>query len=410
MDFFRLSEIMEHIQRVISLNFPDAFWLKAEVAQANTSRGHMYIHFVEKDIHTEVIKAQVQAAIWSSRVKEIHKRVGDIFQQIFQPGSEVLVKVRLDYHAVHGLKFIIEDVDTTFSLGVFEKKRQEILARLSQENRLELNRKNVLPLVIQRVAIISSPTAAGYEDFIDQIEENDYGYSYTQRLFPAAMQGSMTELEVCQQLEAIKKQKRHWDVVVIIRGGGSKFDLAWFDNYAICKVISEMPIPVITGIGHEIDESLCDLVAHTSMKTPTAVAEFLVQHNMRFESSIIQISQEIEYAVRNLLHQSQTQLIHLHHQLKIALREQIYQHQQKVHQYFVMIPVWLRMFLKAQSEQLEFIQSKIVLLDPKWVLKRGYSILTKNKKVITSVQQLNVDDPVIIQMIDGSVTASITKL
>ena len=282
---YSLYELNEFLRRVVALNFSESVWVTAEIGQIGLSRGHYYIRLLEKD--NEEIVAEMSAVVWSTDFKRIQRTISGGLDTVFLEGMEVRLKGRLDFHERYGLKLIVEEIDPTYTIGKLEIQRRKLIAELQNEELLQLNAFLIPPSVWQRIAVISSETAAGWADFQNHIAENMYAYRFAIQLFPSAMHGQFVEREMLQQLERIKAMKDDFDAVVIIRGGGAKLDLTAFDNPSVCRAVARFPLPVLTGIGHEIDFTVLDMVAFTALKTPTAVADFLIESHLKFESSLI---------------------------------------------------------------------------------------------------------------------------
>ena len=283
MKTYTLYELNEWAMRVIALNFAEPLWLSAEIAQVNTSRGHCYIELVEKN--DKEILAQLSAVAWQGSLKSWEKKWGTAtLKSLLTLGRVLKMKGRLDFHERYGLKFVIEEIDLEHTIGNLEIQRQRTLEALKSEQLLDKNRQLPIPLAVQRLAVISSATAAGFIDFQTHLAENPSGYQYNIHLFAAAMQGVNLEKEIVEQLNTIAERKDQYDAVCIMRGGGSKLDLAGFDNEMVCRAVAHFPLPVFVSIGHEIDVSILDLLAAHSAKTPTALADSLLAHNQNFEN------------------------------------------------------------------------------------------------------------------------------
>src|SRR5687768_100314 len=281
---YSLLELNQYIRRVISLNFDQPLWIECEIGQASLSRGHWYLDLIQKE--NNVIAAQCQAALWANVYFYLKRKSPVPPEEILKQGMAVKLKVNVDYHERYGLKLIIEDIDTSFTIGVLEMQRQAILLEIKKRDLVRKNAQTHLPSVLQRLAIISSDRAAGWKDFVKHIHDNPYGYNITLDLFEAAMQGQQVEAEILESFKEIEKKIDQYDAVAIIRGGGGRTDLAAFDNFPLACRIADFPIPVFIGIGHEIDQSVLDIVAYRSLKTPTAVADFIIERNAEFESRL----------------------------------------------------------------------------------------------------------------------------
>jgi exodeoxyribonuclease VII large subunit len=275
--YITLTELNRLIKQSLQEIFPGQLWLIAEIGELKVNRaGHCYLELVEKDKFTDEITARARGTIWSWQFRFIQPYFESITGNPLSAGIKVLIATTIEFHEVYGLSLNIKDIDPNYTLGDMARKRQEVINRLVDEGIFDMNKELELPDIPSRVAIISSPTAAGYEDFMSQLTKNSQGYRFHTKLFEATMQGNEAPASLMAALDAIYLELLAFDVVVIIRGGGSQMDLACFDQYDLAMNVAQFPIPVLTGIGHEKDESVTDLVAHTRMKTPTAVAEFLI--------------------------------------------------------------------------------------------------------------------------------------
>lgn len=272
-----LSELNSLVKEALQGAFPEQVWVVAEIGEMKVNRnGHCYLELVEKDNESEEITARAKATIWSWQFRFIQPYFETSTGQTLSAGLRVLISVTIEFHEVYGYSLNIKDIDSTYTLGDLARRRMEIIRRLTDEGVIDMNKEIPIPDVPSRIAVISSPTAAGYEDFINQLTNNQAGYRFYTRLFPATMQGNDAAGSIMASLDSIYEFDHLFDVVVIIRGGGSQLDLTCFDDYELALNIAQFPLPVLTGIGHEKDDTIADLVANTRLKTPTAVAEFLI--------------------------------------------------------------------------------------------------------------------------------------
>ncbi|MCF8359620.1 MAG: exodeoxyribonuclease VII large subunit [Prolixibacteraceae bacterium] len=304
-----LSELNLLIKDSLETAFPEQLWVVAEIAEMKINRtGHCYLELVEKNSETDAILARARATIWMWQFRFIQPYFETTTGQPLTNGLKVLVAVTVEFHEVYGLSLNIKDIDPAYTLGDLARKRNEVIARLTEEGIIDMNREIPLPDIPSRIAIISSPTAAGYEDFMNQLENNASGYSFYTKLFQATMQGADAPRSIIMALDEVFEMADRFDVLVIIRGGGSQIDLGCFDDYELAMHVAQFPLPVLTGIGHEKDETVTDIVAHTKLKTPTAVAQYLIQ---KFDEAaeIIEHAKEIFInRVTNILH-NENQLI-----------------------------------------------------------------------------------------------------
>jgi len=273
-----LFELHQQIREELEVAFPESYWVVAEIAQITPDRrkGHCYLTLVDKGEDARNVVAQARATIWSARFAMLGRFFEDKTGQPLKAGLKILFQASVRFHELYGLSLDIHNIDPNYTIGDLARQRQETIKRLEAEGLLTANKEFELPEVPQRLAIISSATAAGYQDFIHQLQNNAYGYSFHTTLFPATVQGNDAPASVNKAMALIANYSERFDAIVMIRGGGSQTDLSCFDDYTIAAAIGNSPLPVLTGIGHERDESIADLVAHTRLKTPTAVATFLI--------------------------------------------------------------------------------------------------------------------------------------
>jgi exodeoxyribonuclease VII large subunit len=407
MHTYSLLELNTYIKQVVALNFEDPVWITCEISQIRTSRGQVYMELIQQNEEQTDIVATSGATIWYKNHLFIKKKLGDLYDAILQDGTQVSLKIQVAFHERYGLKLNVVDIDPTYTIGQLEMQRQQIVERLKTEGILYDNAAVDLPIVFRRVAVISSEQAAGYKDFMHQLHDNSYGYAFDTTLYHVAVQGVKVEAEVVQTLMQIKAAAEDYDCVVIIRGGGSRLDLAGFDNYNIGYHIATCPIPVFTGIGHEIDNTVADIVAHTSVKTPTAAADFLVEFNLHFESAIIDLAQRIQQGARVEVQQHAAQLDSLSSRLSLMARHLINQRDRDLESFDNTIEVAARHLITTRRQDIDHLEQLVNIMDPKEVLKRGYAILTKAGRVAKSIKDVNKGDQVEIQVYDGSIDASV---
>ncbi|HEX8947466.1 MAG TPA: exodeoxyribonuclease VII large subunit [Dissulfurispiraceae bacterium] len=400
---YSLYELNTLIKSALHRAFPEAYWVTAEIAECKCNqRGHCYLELVEKADDKTV--AQVKANIWAYEYRKLSQKFQAASGETLNPGMKIMLLVSVTFHEVYGLSLNVKDIDPTYTLGEMARKRKEIIERLRKEGIMDLNKSLSLPLVPQKIAVISSPTAAGYGDFFDQLGGNPYGYAFAHVLFPALMQGQEAEKSILAALERIGRCAHLFDVAVIIRGGGSVVDLSCFDSYALASCIARFPIPVITGIGHEKDDTIADMVAHTRMKTPTAVAEFLISGLMSFEETLMDIRDRVRTRVERALKDEHYRLhavarrlafvpavvASLHNRL-IALRGDLKGH--------------VRQLIQKEDGRLGRMEQAVKLLDPENVLRRGYSITRCNGKVLKDASKVKKGAVLATRLHKGTVTS-----
>lgn len=360
---YSLSEFQSIIQEVLYGTLPDNYWIHAEIASIQIKSGHCYLELVEKAPDGK-LSAKTRATCWNQRYALLSNYFTSHTNSTLQVGMQVLLAVEVSYHPVYGLSLNITNIDPSYTLGALAKARQETLIRLQQEGLLEIQQQLRLPTLTQRLAILSADTAAGYGDFVDQL--NHSPYRFQMRLFPCIMQGDNTTTSIQQALANITKDIHAYDAVIIIRGGGATTDLNCFDHYDLCKVCALFPLPIITGIGHTRDISLLDHVAHTALKTPTAVAAFLVGRMDRLVDQIGSMQQR----------------------LRLTADRQIL----------------------IRKHRIELIEQKLLLRSPERIYQMGYSLLTLNGTIVRSTQQVTPGQQVTTHLKDGTIESIIQKI
>jgi exodeoxyribonuclease VII large subunit len=383
---FSLYDLGTLIKRVLSLNFQDKIWVKAEIAACKVVRGIAYLDLIEKEEgQSDKIIAQQSAVIWQGTLQKLNGKLSEPITGFLENGREVLVLVQIDFNARYGLKLVIDDIDPAYTLGKLFQQRKELEKLIYIEKLHEPNKRIELTPVIQKIAVLSNDQAAGYHDFVHQLSENAMNYAFSLTLFPISLQGTLVEETVITQLKEILKSENTFDVVLILRGGGSKLDLAGFDSLHICRAISSFPIKIITGIGHEVDETLSDLVAGISLKTPTAVAEYLLYHNQTFEASIQQMVVKINDIAKNKVQQEKLRILRFQHELSLRpmrVIDKTNTNLEYIHKY---LPNLVNNRLKKEKVKLSYIDRLISLVNISNTLKRGFSIT----KVLPDHKPLN---------------------
>ena len=300
-DRYSLSELQKLIKKSIEENLPGFYWVSAEISELKINyAGHCYLELIEKDSH-EDIRSRVRAIIWSQKARLLLPYFESTTGQALSESIKVLLRVKIEYHEVYGLSLVIYDIDPAYTIGEMELRRRQIIKRLESEGVMNLNKELTFPLLPVRIAVISSEQAAGYGDFTDELKNNIYGFVYKPSLFRAIMQGKETEASIVAAINNIFEAIENYDLMVIVRGGGSQADLSWFDNYNIAYLITQLPIPLLTGIGHEKDRSVTDLVAYRSFKTPTAVADFIISQSLKTEERLLELRESIIHSSREMV-------------------------------------------------------------------------------------------------------------
>jgi len=408
MQAISLFELQTFLRQVVALNFPEALWVRCELAQVSQSRGHVYLDLVEKGENESEPAAQASAVIWQSALRRLHTKLGaSNLNALLQTGTELLLRVKVEFHERYGLKLMVEDIDPSYTLGKLEQRRRQLYEQIRQQGLVGKNRQVPLPPVLQRIAVISSETAAGYQDFQQHLAVNGYGYHFKFQFFAAAMQGNQVETEVLKQLRSIQRQSDRFDAVVLIRGGGAKLDLAGFDSLALCERIAHFPLPVLTGIGHEVDETLVDLVAHTALKTPTAVADFLLQHNLQFEGRLLELSQYLRYVAAESLHAAELDLNTTVQTLQTAPKLLLTRQQDHLQRINAELPLLSRYQQREQWQKLEQLEQICQLLSIESTLQRGFVLVSQDGKPLDSAAQLAEGAILDLQFKDGVIRSRV---
>ena len=424
-----LFELNQLVRRSVRTCLPDEYWVQVELSdvRANYS-GHCYLECVQKDPKSNSLIAKARGIIWSNVFSQLKPYFEQETGQAFVSGIKVLVKVTVDFHELYGYSLTIVDIDPAYTLGDMARRRREILLRLQEEGVLSLNKELELPVLAQRIAVISSATAAGYGDFCNQLENNAFGFAFYPRLFPAIMQGERVEASVIAALDRIYAESEKWDVVVIIRGGGATSDLSGFDTYDLAASCAQFPLPIITGIGHERDDTVIDLVAHTRVKTPTAAAEFLVNHLRQtaeqLENYAYYIRQEVPARLNREKERLERCITRIPARVQIRLQredfrrerlakrmEMAWQSRLAREQYRLELSSRLSVALQArllkEKHRLDLLEKSVEAASPDLLLKRGYSITLKDGKAVTDASLLKPGDRVVTRVAKGQFSSEV---
>lgn len=405
MHAYSLLELNNYIKRVIALNFEDAIWIECEISGISHVRGQTYLDLVQKDEDTQDVVAQSSAAIWYKANLFIKNKLKDLYSSILSQGIKIKCKVEVTFHERYGMKLSLIDIDPAYTMGNLEIERQKIIDKLTEKGLLDTNKHVTLCATIRQIAVISSSTAAGYIDFTNQLRTNQYGYKYEVTLYQSAMQGVNTETDVCDALFKIQNGNTHYDCICIIRGGGSKLDLSFFDSYKIAEAIATSNIPVITGIGHEIDLSVADIVSHTQLKTPTAVSNFIIDRTLIFESECLSVfAKVLQESLRKIKDKSQYLNI-LSQTLNYATQKKLLNTEKRLQLIESNVHNLATTRINTKLLNLDNIQSLLATYTHDNVLKRGYTLIRQSGKIVTSKAKLT-DNPIEVQFRDGTVKRS----
>lgn len=409
METYTLFELNEHIRHVLALNLPEALWIRCEIAQMNEARGHFYIDLVQKGEGTDEIVAQAAAVLWSKTYRKLKQNLGEELDFLLQEGIEVQLHAKVEFHERYGLKLVIENFDPAYTLGKLALKRREIIRELKKLRLLEKNGEVPIPPVLQRIAVLTSAGAAGYQDYLKQLDANSFGYRFSNTLFPTVVQGLQVEREMLAQLREIAKDKARFDCVIIIRGGGAKLDLSAFDSLALCKAVANFPLPILTGIGHEVDETVLDMVAHSALKTPTAVADFIIHQNLQFESEITELGLYLKNLTEQVLKENEFTLQQIEQSVHLQSLQKIGQGRQMLDFIGQELPQLLKYIFKKEKMQLTNLEKNCNLLNPQTVLNRGFSLTLKNGRALTSPKQALEGDSICSILREGTLHSLVKK-
>lgn len=429
MKHFSLYELNNLVRRSIEVTMCDEYWVEAELSELRESKGHCYMELVENDERSLTPIARASAKCWRQTWLMVRPYFERTTGETLHRGMKILLKVYPQFHEAYGFSWIVTDIDPTFTLGDMARRRMEIVRQLKEEGVFDLNKSLHFPLFAQHIAVISSETAAGYGDFCRQIEDNDYGFSFDITLFPAVMQGEQTEQSVVNALNKIYDRIEEFDCVVIIRGGGAVSDMSGFDNLVLAENVANFPLPIITGIGHERDESVLDMVAHTRVKTPTAAAAFLI-------GNLKAVADRLDNA-RNRIHRCVTarmdvekmrlnnaatripamfatiktrqsgRLNLLANRLVSAINKTTANERHRLLSLSLRILPAVEQRLSNERHRIDMAEQRANALDPQIVLRRGYSITLHNGHIVRSASDVTQGDEIETRVEKGTIKSII---
>ena len=384
MQQYSLLELCDWLGEVVETELPDRYWVRAEIASMSV-RGHCYMELVEK-AENGILAAKVRATCWSNVYSLLSAYFAQETGQVLHAGLQVLLEVSVEFHAVYGLSLNIVNIDPTYTLGDLAKQRQATIRQLTEDGVMELQQALEVPSLVRRIAVVSSADAAGYGDFCDQLQHNRFGYAFHTQLYPAVMQGDTAARSIIQALGAIAAQEEEWDVVVIIRGGGATTDLSCFDDYMLASHCAQFPLPIIAGIGHTRDVSVVDMVVHSSVKTPTAAAEWLIERVAQQVEKVGSLLLRLQRATQGILAKEQNRLMLYEQRIKNGVYRLLTQERGKLN-------LW---------------QKTIELHSPERIFKMGYSLTTVNGKVLRNQSDVKEGDVIETHLQEG-VVKSVVK-
>lgn len=384
MEKYSLKELCDWIQEIVENDLPNRYWVCAEIASMSV-RGHCYMELVEK-AENGILAAKVRATCWSNVYHLLSAYFLQETGQSLHTGLQVMLEVSVEYHAVYGLSLNVWNIDPTYTLGDLAKQRQATIQQLTEDGVMDLQKALQIPSLPRRVAVISSADAAGYGDFCDQLKHNRLGYAFHTHLYPATVQGDTAARSIIQALIAIAAQEEEWDVVVIIRGGGASTDMSCFDDYNLASHCAQFPLPIIAGIGHTRDVSVVDMVVHTSVKTPTAAAEWLIERVAEQVERVGSLMLRLQRATQNAVSREKNRLLLYEQQIFNAVRGKAVRERGK-------LDLWMK---------------TIELHSPERIFKMGYSLTMVNGKMVRSQSEVNEGDVLETHLQDG-VIQSVVK-
>lgn len=409
MEALSLYDLNALVRRSLEQCLPDEYWVQAELSDVRTnSTGHCYLEFIQKDSRSNNLIAKARGTIWANVYRLLKPYFEESTGQAFVSGIKVLVQVTVSFHELYGYSLTVQDIDPTYTLGDMARRRREILKQLEEEGVLTLNKELEMPVLPQRIAVVSSPTAAGYGDFCHQLKNNSRGFFFHTELFPALMQGDRVEESVLSALDAILNRQEDFDAVVIIRGGGATSDLSGFDTYLLAAACAQFPLPIITGIGHERDDTVLDSVAHTRVKTPTAAAEYLINCMELAADELEVLISQLHESVRSRLTEEHRKLISYRNRIPSAVVRRVSDAKLALLTTRKDISLAVQTSLSRQRHRLELLQQRLADASPEKMLARGYSITLKDGKVVKNAAMLNEEDEIITRFYRGEVASVIS--
>lgn len=438
MQHLSLLELNTLVQDAIEHTLRQQYWVEAELAEANERRGHLYLDLVQKGVGMKAATpvARASAKCWASTWFQVREHFERVTGQRLSAGMKVLLRVYAQFHPAYGFSWIVTDIDPTFTLGDMARRRLEIIQQLKDEGVFDLQKELTLPMFCQRIAVISSATAAGYGDFSKQLSDNEYGFVFHTELFPAIMQGEQVEASVISALDAVyarlaSPEEDGFDCVVIIRGGGGTVDMSGFDTLALAENVANFPIPIITGIGHDRDECILDMVSHIRVKTPTAAAALLIDNLVEVYNTIAELTDRMGFAVRRQLETERVRLAGISTRIPVlfslvstretsrldrlmqrcetATRRKIEHEQHRQEMLSQRIAPAIQRMLDVRRHRLEILSQRASSLDPQLVLKRGYSMTLSGGHVVMDAAELIDGEIIETRLANGKIISRVWK-
>ena len=404
--YITLRELQRRVKSALEGQFALPVWVSAEISEIKVNySGHCYLELVEKGGDNGVPTAQARAVVWRSH----YPRISGYFEaetgQRLAAGIKILAKVLVSYHELYGFSLQITDIDPSYTLGDMERQRQQTIAQLQQDGVWEMNREGPMPTVVQRIAIVSSANAAGYQDFCKELDKSPYRFELT--LFDAFMQGAAAEESIVEALCNVATNLEKFDAVVLIRGGGSRSDLNCFNAYRLCAHVAQFPLPVVTGIGHDKDTSVADMVAHTALKTPTAVAGWLVERMTEVDGWLDYAALQLHDTTTAAMHASEVRLERLAGEVRRLSSELLTRQSLRLEHFTGLLPDAARDFLTRQTTRLENAAELIAGRSPERILRLGFAVVRSGGKAVTSAAAVAAGERIEIEVSDGKINATV---
>ena len=407
-----LRQLQQQIKAAVEQALPLPVWVVAEVAELKVNySGHCYMELVEKSESSRggssTPTAQARAVIWRSQ----WAMLGPYFRQ--QTGSElaagmkILARVMVSYHELYGLSLQISDIDASYTLGEVERQKQLTIAQLKADGVWDMNREQPMPYLVQRIAVVSSAAAAGYRDFMNELKAG--GYAFCCDLYDAVVQGAAAEESICAALEEVALKQEQYDAVVVIRGGGSASDLSCFNSYRLCSYVAQFPLPVLTGIGHDKDTSVADMVAHTALKTPTAVAAWLTERMARIEAWLEDANVRLKQLVAAAMKREELRLERMAAELKVQAATYCQRAASRLELKLEQVQLLARQRIEREKMRLESMERSVEALSPRRIMELGFAMVRSGKKLLRSVADVAEGEQIEIILTDGTIKARVEE-
>lgn len=407
-----LKQLQQQIKSAVEGALPLPVWVVAEVAELKVNySGHCYMELVEKSEPkrgaNSTPTAQARAVIWRSQWAMISPYFRQQTGSDLQAGMKILARVMVSYHELYGLSLQISDIDPSYTLGEVERQKQLTIAQLKADGVWDMNRELSMPYLVQRIAVVSSAAAAGYRDFMNELREG--GYAFRCDLYDAVVQGNAAEESICAALEEVALKQELYDAVVVIRGGGSASDLSCFNSYRLCSYVAQFPLPVLTGIGHDKDTSVADMVAHTPLKTPTAVAAWLTDRMARIEGWLEDMSVQLKTLATAMTKREELRLERLSAEIKLQAATYCQRAEARLELMREQLFSLIERRLEREKSRLEVMQRSVEALSPKRIMELGFAVVRSGGKVLKRVGDAEAGAPIEVELADGTIKARIEQ-